>query len=254
MECNEKQEWQQGVIAACLGKRLGLNTSIVSALPADLEFDITQIPDEHANEVFRALKEFFKSGKELPGWYTSWKDSRAAAMKEKLENKKTVGATGSGGDDVASGPGEVAEAGTEGGEAAIASGHGAGAEASTAVGGKFEKGAVVIGIAGKNKDKYDGRKCEILSVLSKQYKVKILEGPAEGETHKYAHNAVKSVHAAEAAPEAAPVASATAEARSSALVPPEEPTPTAVGDQQTAQTGLSRLSMNLEQVFDDAGN
>ena len=46
-------------------------------------------------------------------------------------------------------------------------------------------GATGIGKAGKFKDKYNGKKCQVLALLASHVKVKLLEGPANDEEHKY---------------------------------------------------------------------
>ena len=53
-----------------------------------------------------------------------------------------------------------------------------------------------MGAATKRKDKFDQQKCEIIAVLVRHYKVKMLTGPAKGtldETHKYLHPSVKTI-------------------------------------------------------------
>ena len=52
-------------------------------------------------------------------------------------------------------------------------------------------GDVVYGIAVKNKDQYNNRKCKIVAVLAKHYKVELLQGPSKGAEHKYYHDMVK---------------------------------------------------------------
>ena len=61
----------------------------------------------------------------------------------------------------------------------------------------FNVGDIVIGIATKYKEKYDGQRCEVIAVLSRHYKVKMLTGPAFTEVHKYSKDAVKAVPASE---------------------------------------------------------
>ena len=52
----------------------------------------------------------------------------------------------------------------------------------------FKVGDVVLGMAAKKKDKYNNQQAEIIDVLSKYYKVKMLSGEATGTKHKYQHN------------------------------------------------------------------
>ena len=51
---------------------------------------------------------------------------------------------------------------------------------------------IVIGIATKYKAKYDQQECQVVEILSKKYKVKMLTGPCKGETHKYLFHCVRS--------------------------------------------------------------
>ena len=57
----------------------------------------------------------------------------------------------------------------------------------------FKVGDVVLGHAGKFKASYDKKKAKIVAVLSKQYKVTLLEGDAEGQQHKYLHGMVTEI-------------------------------------------------------------
>ena len=49
----------------------------------------------------------------------------------------------------------------------------------------FKQGDIVIGIAAKAKASFDQQRCEVIRVLSTQYKVKMLTGPERGVTRKY---------------------------------------------------------------------
>ena len=66
------------------------------------------------------------------------------------------------------------------------------ATSSDAAKGLFNVGDHVRGVATKSKDKW-AHECVITSVLSKQYKVKMLSGDAKGQNHKFTHNAVKAI-------------------------------------------------------------
>ena len=61
--------------------------------------------------------------------------------------------------------------------------------------GNFKVGDRVIGIATKFKESFNDQECEVIAVLSKHYKVKMLTGPARNDIHKYYHAAVKVIHA-----------------------------------------------------------
>ena len=56
----------------------------------------------------------------------------------------------------------------------------------------FEIGDVVMGVATKAKEKW-AQKCEIVDILSKHYKVKMLEGTEIGTVHKFLHACVKRI-------------------------------------------------------------
>ena len=51
---------------------------------------------------------------------------------------------------------------------------------------------IVIGVATKYKERYDQQECQVVQILSKKYKVKMLIEPAKGETHKYLFHCVPS--------------------------------------------------------------
>ena len=50
---------------------------------------------------------------------------------------------------------------------------------------KISVGDIGIGKSGKWKDKYNGKKCKVLMLLTTQVKVTLLEGVAKGQEHKY---------------------------------------------------------------------
>ena len=57
----------------------------------------------------------------------------------------------------------------------------------------FKEGDIVRGIASKNKDKFHMKKCIINAVLSRHYKVELLEGTAKGTTHRFLHAMVEAL-------------------------------------------------------------
>ena len=57
----------------------------------------------------------------------------------------------------------------------------------------FKEGDIVRGIATKNKDKFHMQKCIINAVLSRHYKVELLEGTAKGTTHRFLHAMVEAL-------------------------------------------------------------
>ena len=57
---------------------------------------------------------------------------------------------------------------------------------------EFQNGHIVMGMATKFKDKF-AQKCQIIEVLSRHYKVKMLAGPIQGENHKFLKGSVKRI-------------------------------------------------------------
>ena len=68
----------------------------------------------------------------------------------------------------------------------------------------MQPGSIVVGTASKWKEKYDGHKCKVITLLTKHVKVEILEGPAKGEVHKYSYDSVKRVAPRESSGSATP--------------------------------------------------
>ena len=68
---------------------------------------------------------------------------------------------------------------------------GEGAPAPTAEPELFKVGQIVLGVAHKHKDAYDGVRGVIKSVLTKEYKVELLDGSRKGQFHKYFHSNVR---------------------------------------------------------------
>ena len=56
--------------------------------------------------------------------------------------------------------------------------------------GGVQVGWVVVGSSGRNKESFDNKRCRVTSILRREYRVEILEGPATGQTHKYKHDMV----------------------------------------------------------------
>ena len=57
----------------------------------------------------------------------------------------------------------------------------------------LQPGCIVLGIATKYKDKFNGVKCKVLALRSNKVNVEILEGPAKGTTHPYVYNSFTHV-------------------------------------------------------------
>ena len=183
----DKPKWQQCVIASAIATRLGLTTEGV-----DTEFELSKIPDSFQDKSYKALKEFFKNQQNLPPWFSQWKDAKAVEMKNKLSSKKAAtenaaeekenNETKTEADDGAATTAE-AEKKDPGAVAATA------ADAAT---GLFKVNDIVIGTAGKSKDKYDEVECKIVKVLSHNYTCELLTGAAKGDIHKYLHSSVRA--------------------------------------------------------------
>ena len=54
----------------------------------------------------------------------------------------------------------------------------------------FTVGDIVVGVATKAKADWNGHKCQIDAILTKFYKVQMLEGPQKNKEHKYLHHCV----------------------------------------------------------------
>ena len=80
----------------------------------------------------------------------------------------------------------------------------------------FSVGDAVIGHAVKNKQSWDMLKGKVIAVLANHYKVEMLEGPAAGCIHKYAHKDVTSAIPRAAAATGANPAAATGVAAAAA--------------------------------------
>ena len=199
-------------MATSLGARFGLNIDVVKTDAEKLDPE-KDIPEKKQSEVFRILKDFLRGVKEPPSWFAPWKTHRAEAMKAKLESKN--GNEKPNGDET-----EAEEKTDEKPEEKPEEKTGDDDKDSKAnqdpVAAGFKVGDVVMGVALKSKDKW-AQKCEIKEILSRHYKVTMLEGAAKGEMHKFFHGSVKAIPApaplpaasskateANAAPDAAP--------------------------------------------------
>jgi hypothetical protein len=58
---------------------------------------------------------------------------------------------------------------------------------------KFKKDDIVVGKACKGQKFWDQKKCKILAVQSKHYKVEMIEGAKSGIVHKYLHACVEAL-------------------------------------------------------------
>ena len=225
-----QNNWQRCVLASSLGARLGLNFDAVKEEVDGFDPE-KDIPKTKQNEVYKIVKEFLKAVKEPPSWFAQWKDTRAVEMKTKLGGAlKNAEGEGEGNTTDGAAAEEKPEEETTGDDAAAASADNQ-AEAAVAVEGRaadnaeFKVGDVVMGVATKAKEKW-AQKCSIIEILSRHYKVKMLEGEATGDIHKFLKTCVKAIPApvapapAEAAPPA-PLAAAPAEAAPAEAAPAE---------------------------------
>ena len=218
-----QNNWQRCVLASSLGARLGLNFDAVKKEVDGFDPE-KDIPKTKQNEVFRIVKDFLKAVKEPPSWFAQWKDTRAEAMKTKLEGAlKNAEGEGEGNTTDGAAAEEKLEEETTGDDAAAASAAAVAVEGRVAANAEFKVGDVVMGVATKAKEKW-AQKCSIIEILSKHYKVKMLEGDATGDIHKFLKTCVKAIPApvapapAEAAPPA-PLAAAPAEAAPAEAAP-----------------------------------
>ena len=80
----------------------------------------------------------------------------------------------------------------------------------------FSVGDAVIGHAVKHKESWNNFKGKVTVVFAKHYKVEMMEGPEQGQTHKYFHKDVTSAAPPEAAATGANPAAATGVAAAAA--------------------------------------
>ena len=187
-----QNNWQRCVLASSLGARLGMD---IDAVKTEIEgFDPeSHIPPGKQNEVFKILNQFLKGVKAQPSWFAQWKEKKAETAKAKQAAGKDGEDQTTKGDDQAdgeqTGAAAVADAanGQEGADQSQA------AEPAVAgQDGEFKIGDIVMGVAIKAKDKW-AQKCEIVEILTKHYKVKMLTGMAEGELHKFVKSCIKAI-------------------------------------------------------------
>ena len=184
--------WQRCVLASSLGARLGMD---IDAVKTEIEgFDPeSHIPPGKQNEVFKILNQFLKGVKAQPSWFAQWKEKKAETAKAKQAAGKDGEDQTTKGDDQAdgeqTGAAAVADAanGQEGADQSQA------AEPAVAGNdGEFKIGDIVMGVAIKAKDKW-AQKCEIVDILTRHYKVKMLAGMAEGEFHRFVKSSIKAI-------------------------------------------------------------
>ena len=209
-----RNKWQRCVLSSSLGTRLGLN---IDAVKTEVQgFDPEDdIPAGKQNEVFKLLKEFLKGVKEPPSWFSNWKEKRADKAKQVAKEKdasapagesetnkvadKAEGTVGEQTEAAADADAGAANQGQDGADQGTAGAAVAGQDA------EFKVGDIVMGVATKSKEKW-AQKGEIVDVLTKHYKVKMLAGLAEGESHKFLKACVTAILAPVPAPAVAPVA------------------------------------------------
>ena len=243
--------WQKCVVASSLQVRFGLNIDVVKT---ELEgFDPERdIPAGKQSEVFRILKEFLKAVKEAPSWFAQWKANRAEAMKAKLDSKNASAADDADktkDDDGAEQKPEEntgADADVNGAAVAVAD-EGRAADDADAVA-EFKVGDIVMGIATKSKEKW-AQKCQIVEILTKQYKVTMLEGEAKNEKHKFLKACVKAIPAP-VAPAPLAVASAEATVADAAPRPLVRTDPAPGAAPAPAQTVVDSEMRDVQDLFD----
>ena len=187
------------------------------------EPDLGQHPFQPAQELRDNANTalLFKSTKDLlaglpkatstPSWFTEWRDHMKKLREEReqgklddkgrgceLAIKPTEGAAGQEAEQLAGAqlpttpPEAAVVAEDEGAQGAAAQASGSAcaqpAELPVDAGSsepKLKEGDIGITSATKKKEMYDRKRCEVLAVLTAQYKVVLKEGPAAGETRKY---------------------------------------------------------------------
>ena len=185
-----QNNWQRCVLASSLGARLGMD---IDAVKPEIEgFDPeSHIPPGKQNEVFKILNQFLKGVKAQPSWFAQWKEKKAETAKAKQ-------AAGKDGEDQTTNGEQTGAAETGAAAVADAANGQEGADqgqADAAVAGQdaeFKIGDIVMGVAIKAKDKW-AQKCEIVEILTKHYKVKMLTGLAAGELHKFVKSCIKAI-------------------------------------------------------------
>ena len=105
-----------------------------------------------------------------------------------------------------------------------------------------------MGVATKAKEKW-AQKCEILDVLSRHYKVKMLEGTEIGATHKFLKACVKAIPAPVAP---APLAAASAEAAVADAASDAAPNADPGAAPAPAQTDVDSEMRDVSELFESA--
>ena len=193
-----QNSWKRCVAASSLEARFGLNINGLMENVFDAERDIPT--GKPGSEIYKILKEFFKTTKDPPVWFVLWKEKKTDEIKAKLQKKSEGGAGDEDGETkeeakpdaaASAGAGEAA-ASQAGGEQAAAAAAAAAAEAAAVEDEKFQIGDVVMGVATKAKDKW-AQKCEIIDILARHYKVKMQTGTEVGSEHKFLHACVNAI-------------------------------------------------------------
>ncbi len=176
--------WAERLVAVTLRERLGIDSGTTAS-----DFDpVAEIPsNKDSATCYKLTKEMLKFKYQYDNaapaeWFQAWKEERERTHSKKVietDEVKDPGPT----DDADATPQPVVIPD----EAAAAATESAEPPPDDAT---FVVGTIVLGKAGKFKDKFDKQRCEITGVLVKHYKVKMLTGPAKGESHKYVHKDV----------------------------------------------------------------
>jgi hypothetical protein len=238
------QPWKGQLANSVLTLRLGLKAT------AGVEVDVDAI-QEDIPVIYKVTKEFLAlmpKGTVLPEWWNEWKRVHEARKQEKKEKSKKLSelagtkeqapaADGSHTNDVTALGNGAEPASTDADKEATTTADSIGAaithdasgadgvatvnvascvegEAATVERRMYEVGDVVIGRSKKWKDSFNNMKCTIVDVLVKHYKVRMMEGVAEGELHKYFHECVDPL-AGDAAPSVDTSSEAVADATGS---------------------------------------
>ena len=102
---------------------------------------------------------------------------------EALKKQKDKGPVA--GEAMATAEGGTERGGGDDGDGDLGGGGGGGGEAVAGGAPVINVGDIVTTYSARKKDQYDNQQCEIVSILSKQYKVMMLTGSSKDECHKF---------------------------------------------------------------------
>ncbi len=187
------EPWLDRLAASAIVCRLKLNTDSMHGLES---FKYDEVPAQHQANCFKILKDYLKLALEEPSWWRDWSNEvkRQKEAKRKpvhepdAEDKGNEAAAVESKDHKEDEAPLVATAGSNPDAAALR-------DETTCKDTKtpqFKVGDLVVGMAAKFKSSYDQKDAQVIAVLAKRYKVKMLTGDASGAEHKYTHAMVRA--------------------------------------------------------------